>query len=142
MENFNRIAFIFGIVLLVFLVCPTITAYDDQAVQYYNEGVEFAKLGQFTEAVASYDKALAINPDYAEAWKSRGKALGNLDRVSEALTSFDKLIYQTRLRRGMVRTGGSLYFLGRYSDAIASYDKAIAINQSAEVVEQPRTRSI
>lgn len=43
----------------------------DRAVQYYNEGVSFAKLGQYAEAVASYDKAIAINPDYAGAWEAR-----------------------------------------------------------------------
>jgi tetratricopeptide (TPR) repeat protein len=29
------------------------------------------------EAIASYDKALEIKPDYHEAWYNRGFALGN-----------------------------------------------------------------
>ena len=62
MENFNRIAIIFGIVLPLLFVCSTVTAYDDLAVQYYNEGIHFAELEQYTEAVASYDEAIDIRP--------------------------------------------------------------------------------
>ena len=46
---------------------------DDQAKQYYNEGLEFFKLGRYSEAITSFDKAIDIKLDYAEAWNIRGK---------------------------------------------------------------------
>ena len=44
------------------------------------------------EALASYDKAIALKPDYAEAHNNRGNALRDLKRPEEALASYDKAI--------------------------------------------------
>ena len=44
------------------------------------------------EALASFDKALAIKPDFAEALNGRGDALKELLRFDEALASFDQAI--------------------------------------------------
>jgi hypothetical protein len=44
------------------------------------------------EAVASYDKAISLKPDYAESWSNRGIVLQELKRLDEALASFDKAI--------------------------------------------------
>ena len=50
------------------------------------------ELGRHAEAVDSYDKGLAINPDDASAWFIRGAELGILGLHTEALASFDKAI--------------------------------------------------
>ena len=42
------------------------------------------------EALAAYDQALALRPDYPEALNNRGNALQELKRHEEALASFDK----------------------------------------------------
>jgi tetratricopeptide (TPR) repeat protein len=43
-------------------------------------------------AIASYDKALEIKPDFHEAWYNRGIALGNLGRYEEAIASWDRAL--------------------------------------------------
>ena len=63
-----------------------------RAEQYFNEGVNFARLGRYIEAVESYDKALAINPTNAEAWYLRGNALGHLGQYAKAIKSYDKAL--------------------------------------------------
>jgi tetratricopeptide (TPR) repeat protein len=47
---------------------------------------------RFAEALASYDKALAIRPDYATALNNRGTALTALKRSEEALASYDQAL--------------------------------------------------
>jgi Tetratricopeptide repeat len=47
---------------------------------------------RFDEALASYDKALALKPDYAEVFNNRGNTLLELKRVDEALASYDKAL--------------------------------------------------
>ena len=49
-------------------------------------------LKRFEDALASYDKAIALKPDYAEAYNNRGNALKDLKRFEEALASYDKAI--------------------------------------------------
>jgi tetratricopeptide (TPR) repeat protein len=44
------------------------------------------------EALASYEKALAIRPDHAEALNSCGNALAALRRYAQALASYDQAL--------------------------------------------------
>jgi tetratricopeptide (TPR) repeat protein len=45
--------------------------------------------GRPSEALASYQQALAVRPDCVPALNNRGVALRNLGRLAEALASFD-----------------------------------------------------
>jgi tetratricopeptide (TPR) repeat protein len=129
MEAMNKIAFFCGFVLLVLLVCPMVSAYDDRAVQYFRDGVDFAKLRQYPEALASYDKAIAINPNYYEAWVCRGGVLGLLGRYSEAVDSCDKAIaINPNIADAWNNRGVNMGSLGRHSESLASYDKALSID--------------
>ena len=58
----------------------------------YNRGVTLKALKRFEEALASYDRALAVRPDYAEAFSNRGNTLQELKRFEEALASFDRAL--------------------------------------------------
>jgi tetratricopeptide (TPR) repeat protein len=46
--------------------------------------------GRRVEALASYDRLLAIRPDYAEGHNNRAVVLADLERFEEALASYDK----------------------------------------------------
>ena len=43
-------------------------------------------------ALASYDRALTVRPDYAEALSNRGITLQELKRFEEALASYDRAL--------------------------------------------------
>ena len=43
-------------------------------------------------ALASYDKAIALRPDYAEAYYGRGNALRELRSLEDALANYEKAI--------------------------------------------------
>jgi tetratricopeptide (TPR) repeat protein len=86
-------------------------------------------LGRYEEAAASCDKALSINPNFADAWVMRGVALGKLGQYSEVLTSSDKaLTINPNSVEAWNNRGSALDDLGRYEEAVASYDKALTIN--------------
>jgi len=95
----------------------------------------FFKLGNLSDAdedyiaaIASYDKAIEIKPDYYQAWYNRGIILDGLGIYEEAITSYNQAVaikpdsYQV-----WYNLGNTLYDLERYKEAIASYDKAIEI---------------
>ena len=48
--------------------------------------------GRPADALASYDTAIALEPDFAMAHNNRGNALGDLKRPEEALASYRKAI--------------------------------------------------
>ena len=49
-------------------------------------------LKRFEEALASYDRALKLRPDYADALSNRGVTLHELKRFGEALASYDRAL--------------------------------------------------
>ena len=48
-------------------------------------------MGKIEEALQSYDDALNIDPEYANALNSKANALDKLDRKKEALETYEKL---------------------------------------------------
>jgi Tfp pilus assembly protein PilF len=48
-----------------------------------------AQLEKQDEALASYDRALAVRPDHAEGFANRGIVIHELKRLEEALASYD-----------------------------------------------------
>jgi tetratricopeptide (TPR) repeat protein len=53
-------------------------------------GLACARTDRFAEAVACYDKALAIRPDFAPAWYNRGWSLERQGEMADAARSYDK----------------------------------------------------
>lgn len=57
-----------------------------------NLGVALKGLGQFNEALAHYDQAIALQPDYTEAHYNRGIVLHALNRYEDAIVATDRAI--------------------------------------------------
>ncbi len=89
----------------------------------------FFILAANVEAIASYDKAIQIKPDYHQAWYNRGNALDDLGRIEEEIASYDQAIqFKPDDPGAWYRRGRALDDLGRTEEALASYDKAIEID--------------
>ncbi|MBH8555626.1 CHAT domain-containing protein, partial [Nostocaceae cyanobacterium CENA357] len=85
-------------------------------------------LGQYEEAIASYDNVLRIKPDLYEAWYNRGGALGDLGQYEEAIASYDNVLrIKSDLYEAWYNRGVALKNLARFEQAIASYDNALRI---------------
>lgn len=59
---------------------------------WYDKACILANMQRFEEALACYDRALTLDPSYAEAWHNRGCALRALRRDEEALESFNRAL--------------------------------------------------
>jgi len=129
MQIVSKVCVLFGVILIVSLVGSLAAAADMTAEEYYNQGIDYANLRQYTDAIASYDNAIRINPEYSKAWYNRGNAQFNLGRYPDALASYDNA---TRIDPGYseawVNRGVTLGILSRYDEAIASYDNASKIS--------------
>ena len=95
---------------------------------WFHLGLQQADDRDFDSAIASWDKALELNPKAPEIWHNRGSALANLKKYEEAIASFDRAVElkpddsQAWSDRGTV-----LYIIQRWEDALASWDRAVAI---------------
>ncbi len=92
-------------------------------------GALSTRLGRFEQAVAHYDAALALAPDYFEAFNNRGNALKELGRLDEALASYDAALrLNPAYAEAHMNRGIALDRLKRLDEALASFGKAIKLN--------------
>ena len=86
------------------------------------------ELNRFDEALASYNRAAALRPDYAAAHYNAGVALHKLRRFDEALASYNRAIALVPdYAEAYANRGVTLQELKRFDEALASCDAAIAI---------------
>jgi tetratricopeptide (TPR) repeat protein len=98
------------------------------AQAHFDTGNALLELKRHEEALASYDRALAIQPDLVQALSNRSNALFELKRHEEALASCDRaLAIQPAFAQALSNRGNALFNLTRYEEALASYDRALAI---------------
>ena len=84
---------------------------------------------QFDQALAAFDGALGLDPQFAAAYSNRGIILNELKRYEEALASFDRAIeLQDQLVEPYVNRVISLIGLFREEEALGSADQAILMN--------------
>ena len=78
------------LVLLLLVGCGTPTPALDDADAYFSRGIAYLEKDEYDLAIAEFDKAIQLDPDYAKAYAFRGIAYhdkGNLDRT---IADFDK----------------------------------------------------
>ena len=109
-----------------------------------NLGLVLGALKRPADALASFDKALALDPNHFEALANRGNVLLDLGRAEDALAALDQVLArEPRHLPSRVNRGNALVALGRSEAAIAEYDAALALNPNdIEGAVQPRERAV
>jgi tetratricopeptide (TPR) repeat protein len=86
------------------------------------------RLNEPLEAIKSYDQAIAIDPNFAEAHGNRAGIMASAGFRDEALKSFDRALALNPNPTDWVNRGTLLLDMGRADEAIESYDRALAID--------------
>jgi tetratricopeptide (TPR) repeat protein len=94
----------------------------------HSEGQRLVEQGSHEQALACYDRALAIDPKIAGVWKSKGNCLFALRRHEEAIACYDQaLALDPQSGEGWHNKGRCLAALGRCDEAITCYEQALAL---------------
>jgi tetratricopeptide (TPR) repeat protein len=92
---------------------------------------ELCENGEYLEAIECLNRALDINPQYAEAWSIKGAALLSLERYPEAMASCDRALEIDRqLGLAWMNKGSSLSALERFGEARACFEEAQRLGDS------------
>ena len=91
-----------------------------------NLGTALMGQGRLEEAIASYQQALALNPDYGEVHSNLGIALRDQGRLEDAVVSYQRaLTLKPDLAEAHSNLGIALRDQGRFEEALASFNRAL-----------------
>ena len=111
-----------------------LTAYDkavfirpNNADAWLERGVALENLGRYSDAVDSYDKAIVLQPACTpRRGITAASRCGNSAEYADAISSYDKAIaIRPSYVEALLNRGVALDYLGRYDEAIASYDRVL-----------------
>ncbi|MEM9276184.1 MAG: tetratricopeptide repeat protein [Cyanobacteria bacterium P01_F01_bin.143] len=102
-------SFLLSLVLAVILIVIHQFLFDNFAVHFQNQGLNFYEQGQLEQAVSNYQKAVALDSSYAQAHY-------NLGIVYEDLQQFDKATTEYRIAVKQDNSEDSLIGLQAYNN--------------------------
>jgi predicted O-linked N-acetylglucosamine transferase (SPINDLY family) len=102
------------------------------AQAFQGRGICLHILKRLQPALADYNKAIALKPDLAEAFLNRGNLLAELDRHAEATTDYQKASELMPDPATYQALAASLVRIKRFDLAIASLDKATAMDPDSK----------
>jgi arylsulfatase A-like enzyme/Tfp pilus assembly protein PilF len=100
----------------------------DLPTAHFSLAFALRELGKDGEAIAHFEKALALRPDYVEALNSLGLTLVHAGRLEEAIHRYEQAL---KIKPDYVQThnnlGNVLERTGRHAQAIEHYEQALRI---------------
>ena len=101
------------------------------AERLYSQGLGMLSRDDYVRALTYFEKAVEVDPNYAEAWYQAGFSYGMLGRHQEALKASRQA---ARLRpdwsETYVNIGASSFALGGYKDAAEAYKQAVRLDSN------------
>lgn len=111
-------------------ISDCIGAKEERADAYGWKGWILFESGEYDNAIAAYDKALA-NKKVDWIWLSKGRALFSLNRYAEAVSAYDEAIALNPVdKRFWYHKGIALGEMDRYAEAIDALDNALSIDST------------
>ncbi|MBS1509641.1 MAG: tetratricopeptide repeat protein [Bacteroidetes bacterium] len=117
------------ITMLLIAVCLAAgTQAQTTATEWYNKGLDFSDAGKYDDAITALDKAIALNPNYADAYFSSGWIQNELGNYDKAIIRLQKA---TQLKKDFAKAYQELGYAYKgkknYTEAMNNLNRAITI---------------
>lgn len=110
----------------------------EEAILYF-KGVVYARKSQWDQAISDFNKALEINPGFAEAYISRGFAYRGKGQYDQAISDYNKALEINPRHAWVYYNRGLAYaYKGQDDQAISDYNKALEISPRLAVAYNNR----
>lgn len=95
----------------------------------YNAGLDMVRRGAYVDAIAEFQEAVELDPDFAEAIYNLGVTYQKLDSHEKAIEQFGVAVKMRPEDAEYYYAMGNSYFhLERYDRAVRSFERALATN--------------
>lgn len=107
----------------------TKSSQDLKLMPQYNQAVEYFFSGQHDLAIAEFNKIIAANPGFAEAYYNRGLIFALKGQGELAIADFNQVLRLEPQRAEVYSNRGTAYTrLGQFEPAIADFNRALELN--------------
>ena len=129
---------------IITALCLPVAAYSADAIRQYDAGRDRTESEQYTEAMAAYNNAIALEPSYFEAWDGLADALNRNGQFNEALAASNRSLgINPGYVQGWINRGQILYNIGYwyediahntaaadslYAEQLTAFEKAVALD--------------
>jgi tetratricopeptide (TPR) repeat protein len=99
---------------------------------YFKRGNAFREEGRIAQALADYDRTIALDRSFPQVYINRGALRGSLGRIDLALQDFTAAIaLDPSVTTAYSNRAFAFIALGRYPDAMRDLDRVIALDPSS-----------
>lgn len=106
---------------------PALPRHAQTADAWFGEGRRLVEAGNRHEALACFDRALTLRPDFLEALLHRAIALHELKGPQTALADYERILaLRADLIEALYLRAICLDDLGRFDEAVQGYDRVLA----------------
>lgn len=110
------------------------------ATDWLNYGNQLWRVNRNPDAIAAFNRAIALQPDFYQAYYARGLSFNAQSKYQQAFDSVKKATeINPRFYQAWKEKAANLFMLGRYSEALADIDRAIALEPNDFVLYWYRT---
>jgi tetratricopeptide (TPR) repeat protein len=96
---------------------------------YLFRGMAFERTGRLDKAIEDYDRAIALDPSYYQAFLGRGAIFRETGRLDKAIEDYDRAIaLNPAYDQAFFGRGATFEKMGKFDSAIEDYGRAIALN--------------
>ena len=97
---------------------------------FYFRGLALLNTDQADKAIDDFDRAIALDPYFSDAFLNRGNAFEKKGEFEKAINNFDRAIALNPSYEAYFNRGITFEKMGQLDKSIGDYDRAIALNPS------------
>jgi Flp pilus assembly protein TadD len=102
-----------------------------QAQKEYERGVKQVDKGEYEKAIAHFERAIQLYPEYVQAYNDLGAQYLRLNRFTEAEAAFTKAVtYEPRAPQPYLNLGYMRLLQKQYQDAVLALNRAIELDST------------
>ena len=112
-----------------------------RGISYYNRGSAHIAKKEYDQAIACFDKAIEIEPSFAQAYCNRGTAYYEKSQYDQAIVDFDKAIkIDSNFAAAYYNRAGAYFHKKEYDKALQDVLRAqsLGYNVSPELLKALR----
>jgi tetratricopeptide (TPR) repeat protein len=120
---------------IAFCSLACVPASREEVANVVNRGVEYFKQGQDNKAIAEYNKAIRLNPNFAEPYFNRGAIYASRGNYHQAIADNSRAIaLNPNIALAYANRATSYAHIGKYEQALSDINRSIELGlNDAEV---------